>query len=250
VEDRLDLRDCTQLTSLPAGLKVGRLVLQGCTALTALPAGLDVGVLNIQGCPQLTDWPEPTVVRGALNARGCVKLRGLPSGLKRLSYLDVCGCTRLRQLPDGLRISSWIDFGDTAITRLPASLTGVRPFWRGVDIDARIAFHPETITVHEILHEWNVERRRVLLERVDLAWFLSHAGARVLDVDRDAGGERRLLLVSMPGDEDLVCVSVRCPSTRKRHVLRVPPRMRTCRQAVAWTAGFKVPEQYRPVVES
>ena len=43
---------------------------------------------------------------------------------------------------------------------------------------------------------------------------------------------------------------VRCPSTGGRYLLRVPPTMKTCRQAVAWTAGFDDPSLYRPLVEA
>ena len=137
-----------------------------------------------------------------------------------------------------------------AITTLPLSLRGVRLRWRGVPIDERIAFYPEMITVEEILQERNAELRRVLLERVGFEWFVSHTQAEVLDVDRDASGERRLLRIPLEGAEDLVCVSVRCPSTNRQYVLRVPPAMRTCRQAVAWTAGFEDPDQYQPLMET
>ena len=89
-----------------------------------------------------------------------------------------------------------------------------------------------------------------LLERYGLERFLSDAAAEVLDEDRDSGGERKLLRVPMEGGEDLVCVLVICPSTSRRYILRVPPSMRTCRQAVAWTAGFEDPDDYRPLVET
>src|SRR5262249_12533044 len=156
----------------------------------------------------------------------------LPATLDKVSQLDLSGCTALRELPGELRVGSWIDVADTGLTGLPASLDGVEIRWRGVRIDERVAFRPGTITVAEILSEENVERRRVLLERFGLDRFLAAARAEVLDSDRDAGGERRLLRVPLPGDEPLVCVLVRCPSTGGRYTLRVPPTMRTCRQAV------------------
>ena len=52
-----------------------------------------------------------------------------------------------------------------------------------------------------------------------------------------------------PG-EDIVCVQVKCPSTAKDYLLRVPPEMQTCQEAVAWTAGFRNPNSYRPLVET
>ena len=80
--------------------------------------------------------------------------------------------------------------------------------------------------------------------------FLEEAHAEVLDRDRDPGGERQLLRVPLPGDEPLVCVSVFCPSTSRQYVLRVPPTTKTCRQGVAWMAGFDNPDDYRPLVET
>jgi len=93
-------------------------------------------------------------------------------------------------------------------------------------------------------------RRRVLLERVGFERFLREVEAEVVDEDTDAGGERRLLRVAMQGDEDLVCVSVKCPSTGRQYLLRVPPRTRTCHEAVAWTAGFSNPHDYKPAIET
>jgi hypothetical protein len=104
--------------------------------------------------------------------------------------------------------------------------------------------------VGEILAETNAERRRVMTERFGLDRFMSQAQARVLDQDRDAGGPRRLLRIDLAGDEPLVCVSVICPTTHRQFMLRVPPTMTTCRQAVAWTAGFDDPDQYQASVET
>jgi hypothetical protein len=106
------------------------------------------------------------------------------------------------------------------------------------------------LTADEILGEPNAEVRRVMIERVGFEWLAEHAGAEVLDRDRDPGGERRLLRVPIPNDEPLVCVSVNCPSTGRQYVLRVPPTTTTCRQAVAWMAGYDDPKDYRPEVET
>jgi hypothetical protein len=251
VDYRIDLSGCTELESLPPGLKVGSLVLRDCTALRGLPEGLDVYFLDISGCLSLATWPRQASVRfGRLSAIGCSQLTHLPEWLTELSQLDVSGCRGLTRLPEGLTVSSWLELADSGLRSLPASLRGVPLRWRGVPIDVRIAFQPETITVGEVLSEPNVERRRVLLERVGYEAFLSRAGAEVLDRDRDPGGERRLLRVRLPGDEDLVCVSVLCPSTGRQYILRVPPSMKSCRQAAAWVAGFDDPGQYRPVMET
>lgn len=251
VEGRLDLSDCTGLERLPAGLRVGSLILRGCTSLRALPEGLAVSFLDLAGCAQLERWPDQATVEvGRLNLRGCTRLRSLPPQLRELAQLDLGGCLSLHELPGNLRVTSWIDIADSGITWLPPGVRAAQLRWRGMPIDERIAFRPETITAEEVLDEVNAERRRVLLERMGYERFLGQARAEVLDRDRDAGGERRLLRVPLAGDEPLVCVSVICPSTGRQYLLRVPPNTRTCRKAVAWVAGFDNPNDYRPIAES
>ena len=71
-----------------------------------------------------------------------------------------------------------------------------------------------------------------------------------MDEDHDAGGPRRLMRVPMGNDEPPVCVSVLCPSTGRQYVIRVPPTMQSCHQAVAWVAGFDNPDDYRPMAET
>jgi hypothetical protein len=251
VEYRLDLAGCSRLERLPEGLKVGTLLLNDCISLESLPEGLDVNFLDISGCAALRGWPQNARIGiGRLRAANCALITSLPPWLMDMAQLDVSGCASLSKLPEGLRITSWLDLANSGIESLPASIQGAQLRWRGVPIDERIAFRPETITTTEILAETNAELRRVLLERMGYETFLDKAEAETLDRDRDPGGERRLLRVPMDGDEDLVCVSVICPSTGRRYVIRVPPTMRSCRQAVAWIAGFDNPDDYRPLVET
>jgi hypothetical protein len=251
VDNRLDLSDCQQLERLPEGLRVGSLVLRNCSALQQLPEGLDVSFLDIAGCTGLRDWPATgNISVGRLDASGCVRLRSLPDWLTNVAQLHLSGCGNLGRLPEGLRVSSWLDLGESSIMGLPESLRDVRLRWRGVPIDHRIAFQPETITIEEIVNEENAELRRVLLERMGYETFLAQAEAETLDRDRDPGGERRLLRVPMDEDEDLVCLAVLCPSTARQYILRVPPTMRSCHQAAAWIAGFDDPTLYRPLIET
>lgn len=251
VDNRLDLSGCLNLRALPTNLKTGSLLLQECHGLERLPDGLDVYFLDISGCSQLRSWPERGSVRvGRLNARGCSGLRELPGWLTQIAQLDLRGCSGLTQLPEGLDVISWIDLADTNITALPKSMvhTGLR--WRGVPIDRRIAFEPETITAPEVLGTVNAELRRVMLERMGYEAFMLGADAQELDRDTDPGGERRLLRVPLVGDEDIVCISVFCPSTGRQYLIRVPPLVRTCRSAAAWIAGFNNADDYRPIAET
>jgi len=248
---RIDLQGCECLESLPDGLKTGSLILRDCISLCALPEGLDVYFLDISGCVRLTGWPQDASISvGRLTARGMTQLTQLPAPVKRLAQLDVAGCSNLEALPPDVVISSWIDVADTGITALPPALDGIQVRWRGVTVEPRIAFQPETITAQQVLDEQNVEVRRVMMERLGYEKFLADVNAEVLHQDKDPGGVRRLLRIPLKNDEPLVCLAVLCPSTERQYVLRVPPTMTTCHQAAAWVAGFDNPDDYHPIVET
>jgi len=55
-------------------------------------------------------------------------------------------------------------------------------------------------------------------------------------VHMDVGGI--LYRIDLPGDEPLVMVYVKDPSTDRYYFIRVPPDMRTVKEAVAWTFGM------------
>ena len=247
----ITLQNCTSLVDLPDSLSTGSLNLSGCVALERLPASLNVAFLDLADCTALRELPVDLRLRaGRLNLRNCMRLTQLPPGLGEVAQLDLSGCLNISALPDDLSVTSWIDIGGSGLTDLPPRLDHVGIRWNGIAVSRRVAFHPETLTHTEILAERNAELRRVMIERFGYERLFETAGAEELDRDHDAGGERRLLRIEIPNDEALVCVSVRCPSTGHQFVLRVPPAMTTCRQAVAWTAGFDDPDAYRPARET
>ncbi len=248
---RLNLSNCRFLEELPVGLRTGSLNLSGCTALSSLPEKLEVNFLDISGCTALEKWPESARAHiGSVNARGCANLEKLPDALGPLTNLNLAGCAKLKRLPTHLRISGWLDLAGTQIDSVPEAMSKAMLRWRGVRVSAQVVFFPETLTVQQILAESNTEVRRVMMERFGLVRFMKEAEATVLDEDSDAGGKRQLLRVRIPNDEELVCVSLNCPSTGRHYVLRVPPGTTTCKQAVAWTAGFDNPDDYNPIVET
>lgn len=251
VSHKLDLSGSVNLERLPEGLNVPVLNLTGCTRLTALPEQMKVDFLTLDGCTALRHWPDSAQVTiGSVSARRCTALEALPSALGPLTTLNLRECGRIDEVPPGVQVRAWIDVGGTRIESLPETLQGVGLRWRGVAVTPQIAFFPETLKSADVLAEKNAEVRRVLIERIGFERFLQDSQARVIHEDTDPGGPRQLLQVDLHDDEPLVCVSVRCPSTGRHYLIRVPPTMTTCHQAVAWTAGFDKAEDYRPVVET
>lgn len=187
-------------------------------------------------------------VLGHLNLRGESSLYNLPENLTCES-LDISDCANLTTLPQGLHVTHWIELAGSGITSLPAG-HGFVLRWRGVQVSDRIAFESQSITGQDILNTENVELRRVLIERLGYETFLQQVGGLVRDRDWDAGGERQLVCIPFDDDEPLTILKVTCPSTGHLHVLRVPPYMRSCRQAAAWVAGFDNPDDYHPLIET
>ncbi|PTY05370.1 hypothetical protein DB346_02040 [Verrucomicrobia bacterium LW23] len=246
----LSLEGCASLIRLPQGLSTATLNISQCVALKQLPQAMSVNYLNASQCTALEEWPESAQVRsGGVDLTGCVRVTRLPA-IGNVSFLNLAGCERLTELADGTTVSSWLDISRSGIRVLPPSLEGAPLRWGGVLVTEQIVFRPETLEVDKVLQDRNIERRRVCVERMGPARFLSHPGIRVLDTDSDRGGTRRLLQIPLRGDEPLAVVDVRCPSTGRQYLVRVPPAMRTCRQAMAWTAGFDNPDEVEFVEET
>ena len=251
IASRLILDDCSKLESLPANLECGSISLRNCGYLSQLPENLSTWFLDLTDCGRFSQWPKKgTIQRGILRLRNCIELQTLPKWLGVLGQLDLSGCLQINSVPQGVRVSSWIDIGGTGIESLPESLEDAPLRWRGVPINKRIAFEPESITASEVLAETNAEIRRVMIDRMGYLKFAEAAGAKLLDSDTDPGGKRELLQIELPEDEPLVGLACFCPSTGRQYFLRVPPTVKTCHQAAAWMAGFDNPKLYKPVLET
>ena len=167
VESRLILDNSPRLCALPSNFKVGSLSLRHCTALERLPEGIECWFLDLTGCEQFHRWPDHAQISsGSVIARDCRRMAGLPAWLRRLANLDLADCLQIDSLPEDLILTGWLDFADTAIKKLPASMTNTRLRWRGVRIDQRLAFEPGSLSAAEILTERNAELRRVMIERM------------------------------------------------------------------------------------
>lgn len=88
--------------------------------------------------------------------------------------------------------------------------------------------------------------RRFCLEHFGYARFLTESKYEVTDKD----GDRELVRIDWHRrEEPLYLVRVRCPTLGIFYALRVPPHMKTARQAVAWTFDSKA-NNYLPLVET
>jgi hypothetical protein len=140
-------------------------------------------------------------------------------------------------------------------------------FWHGVMVPAFVIRRPDLITIAHIDQAINAEVRRVMIERYrhgeeihGVAAFIRDARGERLDHDERYGTLWRRNFFRIVNDErrqddePIVMIEVvnRTPEPDgrfKRYWLRVPPTMRTAREAVAWT--FDMPaERYAPEKET
>lgn len=266
VTGTLNLHGSAWLHTLPAWLRCTALIVDDCVNLSVLPGDLHAERLSARRIPALREVDGRLSVRDTINLRGsgvqtiradlhatrlnlahCTSLRQL-EGRISVVHLDVRGCTSLQKLDGGVHITQTLELAESGLTAVPSSLrAGLR--WNDVPIDAKTAFTPELLSGRDIMSTTNVQRRRMLLERIGVQRFLADVGGLIIDRDQDAGGERQLVRVPFDDDEPLVAVLVRCPSTRGQYALRVPPHIRTCREAVAWMADLH-PDLYQPIQEA
>jgi Domain of unknown function (DUF6745) len=129
--------------------------------------------------------------------------------------------------------------------------------WHGIPVDRWVIEDPGRITVESIDGERNAERRRVLVERFGDERLVREGGAELVAEDEVGRLWLRRLGESRPWlrtPEPIVMVEVRNSTpepdgSRKIYYLRVPPTMRTPREAVAWTFGLGAVD-YRPEHET
>lgn len=123
-------------------------------------------------------------------------------------------------------------------------------YWRGVHMTESAGRRPELVTPRRIAGWVNAECRRVAIERIGLEAFLRGLGGEIVQQD-DYG--RLWRTREHVGGEPYVAVEVlnataEPDGSRRRYFLRVPPRMRSARAAVAWSFGLET-RTYKPLVE-
>jgi hypothetical protein len=124
----------------------------------------------------------------------------------------------------------------------------------GVRVPDWVVIEPGRITVELIEKERNAEVRRVLVERFGPERLIREGGATLVHEDETGRLWSRRLRNQTWREESLVMVEVtnstpEADGSRKTYHLRVPPSMRTAREAVAWTFGMRGFE-YAPARET
>lgn len=120
----------------------------------------------------------------------------------------------------------------------------------GVRVPAWIIEAPQTITVAKIEAEPNAEVRRVMIDRYGPSRYMSDSGAK--EMHRDDYGV--LYRKEVPGDEPMVMVDLvnstpEPDGSFKKYMIRVDPKVRTAREAVAWTFE-KAEAEYEPAIQT
>lgn len=104
----------------------------------------------------------------------------------------------------------------------------------------------DKLTARDILRCTNVDIRRVLLAEFGFKKFVEELGGTSIHKDGDS---ELILLRIRKNEEPLMVIKVRDSTTREVYILRVPPHVRTCREAIAWTFSLEESE-YNPIIET
>jgi hypothetical protein len=120
-------------------------------------------------------------------------------------------------------------------------------FWEGLHVPKRVAARQsERARLQVLARTRNMELRRLLLNRIGYERFLDIAGSELIaqddfgklwrcDLQIDHEPLRVVEVVNSTPDPD---------GSHRRYTLRVPPNVRTAREAVAWTFGFDNANDY------
>jgi hypothetical protein len=122
--------------------------------------------------------------------------------------------------------------------------------WHGVRVPHWVIATPERLTVAHIQTQRRNDVRRVMIERYGVERYVQDAGA--LKVASDEFGT--LWRCPLLGDEPLVMVEVvnatpEPDGSFRNYWMRVPPNMRTPREAIAWTFGVDA-HDYDPTIQT
>lgn len=128
-------------------------------------------------------------------------------------------------------------------------------YYEGVRIPPHFFTKPEDVTVEEVLRHPNSEVKYVGMKIVGLDRIMAMPTTRIVHKDVDQFGRERVLFqIPKIFEEPTLYVKVvnstaEPDGTYKNYFLCVPPTMKTCQQAVAWT-NYLTEDKYHPLQES
>ena len=121
-----------------------------------------------------------------------------------------------------------------------------RWYWHGIAVPAKLAANRDNLSAEQIVRIDNQELRRLALERLGWQRFLETADAELRA--QDDYGKLWSTQIRLDGEHaqvvEVVNATPEPDGTHRRYFLRVPPRMSTAREAVAWTFGYENSEQF------
>ena len=104
----------------------------------------------------------------------------------------------------------------------------------------------KTLSKEDILHEPNAEVRRIMMEQLGNQRFVEICHPTTIHEDEYG----KLLKIELKSDEPWIGIRVQDASVDKKYILRVPPAMKTCHEAIAWTFGFNDSKNYIPIEQA
>lgn len=112
--------------------------------------------------------------------------------------------------------------------------------FQGVWLPQKYRMHPQKWQPHWILEESNAELRRVLIQGIGYERIASAFQAEELDTWQGY----TLLKIPRLDIETIYLLKMTCPSTGSIYTLRVPPDMRSAREAISWINWGVDPEDF------
>lgn len=101
--------------------------------------------------------------------------------------------------------------------------------------------HPQQWQPSWLLQEQNAELRKILIQEIGYSRIVEELQA----IELDSYEEYTLLKINLDIDiEPIYLLKMICPSTGNIHVLRVPPEMKTAREAITWVNWNIPPEDF------
>jgi len=114
------------------------------------------------------------------------------------------------------------------------------------DLLLLVKFEEGNLKARDILRCRNIHIRRFLFEKIGYEKFVKELKCKTIHKD----GENELIMISLrKNEEPIFLVKVKDPSSQAYYMLRVPPNVRTCKEAIAWTFRLSS-EEYNPIMET